>query len=142
MKTKLILIVIFITLVISSSKVKAQTSLEEYNYITKGYKVQIESGLDMKKGYEFVDIDKYGNEVRTAELKALYRIKDNNRIIACYLLEYQSKGYPKEYICIPNPNSEPDILKKYWDQLYDGSFTNVSNRLQFVTYLISRQMKW
>ena len=31
--------------------VPAPTSEEEYNYLTKGYKVQIESGLDMKKGY-------------------------------------------------------------------------------------------
>lgn len=33
-----------------------QTTEEEYNYLTKGYKVQIESGLDMKKGYEFKDL--------------------------------------------------------------------------------------
>ena len=27
------------------------TTQEEYNYVTKGYKIQQESGLDMKKGY-------------------------------------------------------------------------------------------
>ena len=27
------------------------TTEEEYNYITKGYQIQLSSGLDMKKGY-------------------------------------------------------------------------------------------
>ena len=35
----------------------SQTTLEEYNYISKGYKIQLESGLDMKRGYLLEDID-------------------------------------------------------------------------------------
>ena len=35
-----------------SNKAKAQdTTLEEWNYMTKGYEIQINSGLDMKRGY-------------------------------------------------------------------------------------------
>ncbi len=45
-----------------STKVHSQTTLEEYNYVTKGYHVQLTSGLDMKKGYEFEDIDKKGTK--------------------------------------------------------------------------------
>jgi hypothetical protein len=29
------------------------TTIEEYNYLTKGYSIQIEQGLGMKTGYEF-----------------------------------------------------------------------------------------
>jgi len=32
------------------------TSVEEYNFLIKGYKIQVESGLDMKKGYYFEDV--------------------------------------------------------------------------------------
>ena len=43
----------------------APTTMEEYNYMTKGYKIQVESGLDMKKGYYFEDMGdhKIGNYV-------------------------------------------------------------------------------
>ncbi len=39
-----------------------QTTETEYNYVTKGYKIQLESGLDMKKGYRFEDLDTWGVE--------------------------------------------------------------------------------
>jgi len=52
--TKLLLsIALFASFNIYGQSIKTLgTTLEEYNYITKGYKVQIESGLDMKKGYD------------------------------------------------------------------------------------------
>ena len=37
---------------VSFSQIKtAVTTEEEYNYMTKGYRMQLEGGLDMKKGY-------------------------------------------------------------------------------------------
>ena len=35
------------------------TTMEEYNYMTKGYKIQVESGLDMKKGYFIEDMGEH-----------------------------------------------------------------------------------
>jgi hypothetical protein len=141
-KTLITLIILHVLLITSIPNIKAQTTLEEYNYVTKGYKVQIESGLDMKNGYEFVDIDNYSNELRSAQLKGLYRIKEKSRVLACYLVDYKTKGTPEEFICIPNPNSDPEILKKYWEQLYNGSYSNYSYRLQLITFLLSRQLRW
>ncbi len=120
---------------------KAQTTLEEYNYLTKGYKVQIESGLDMKKGYELSDIEKRTTSERNAELKVLHRIKDGKREIAGYLVIYNKTGGAKEYICIPNSKSEEEILTKYWTQLYDGS-NDSSARLQLICYLITGRLLW
>lgn len=40
----------FFGLVVFFTNLYFQTTQEEYNYITKGYKIQLESGLDMKKG--------------------------------------------------------------------------------------------
>lgn len=39
------------------------TTEEEYNYLTKGYRVQLESGLDMKKNYLLED---WGQELLAA----------------------------------------------------------------------------
>ena len=58
---KLIIVITFILLSSSVAKMYAQpTSEEEYNYITKGYKVQVETGLDMKAGYHFKDLGDWG----------------------------------------------------------------------------------
>ena len=134
----LIVIVAFAT----TSNLQAQTTLEEYNYVTKGYKVQIESGLDMKKGYEFEDVESQTTNERTAKLKVLYRTKSGKKEIAAYMIVYYKTGNAKQYICIPHPSSEEDILHKFWYMLYDGGNSNENNRLQLVAYLMSRTMKW
>ena len=62
-----------------AARLYAQTTIttteEEYNYITKGYKVQFESGLDMKKGYILKDMGewnlKYDNISRGFAFKGL-----------------------------------------------------------------------
>ncbi len=126
---------------IFSTAIFAQTTQEEYNYLSKGYKVQIESGLDMKKGYELEDIDKQSTKERTAELKVLYRVKDNKKETAAYMVVYNRTGYAIEYICIPHPNSDEEIHNKYWKVLYDGT-NNSSQRLQLISYLLSKRMKW
>ncbi len=133
----LIVVVAFAT----TSSLQAQTTLEEYNYVTKGYKVQIESGLDMKKNYVFEDVETKNTSERTAKLKVLYRTKSGKKEIAAYMVIYNKTGYAKQYICIPHPKSEEEILQKYWFMLHSGT-ANDSNRLQLVAYLISRTMTW
>ncbi len=142
MKRTIFFLALFLfTALVTTNKVFGQTTLEEYNYVTKGYRIQIESGLDMKKGYVFEDIDKQSTREREAVLKVLYRVKDGNATIAAYLIEYKHSGSPIEYICIPKPNSEVEIMRKYWAQLYDGT-TLASERLQLICFLISKQIKW
>jgi len=127
-----------------ASKSFTQTTVEEYNYITKGYKIQIESGLDMKKGYEFVDFGSHEEGIRKAELKALYRIKsDENKEIAAYMIIYKKQGSPSEYICVPHPNSSREMKLYYLIQLYDfKSNANSSERLQLISYLLSQHLIW
>lgn len=121
----------------------AQTTIEEYNYLTKGYKVQTESGLDMKKGYELKDISTKTTSERKVEVKLLQRIKSNGtKENAAYLVIYQKSGTQKEYICIPHPESGEDVLMSFWNTLYDGSMTNASARLQIVIYSLLTSLKW
>jgi len=141
MKQKNILKLVTLLLFTSAFCAKAQTTLEEYNYVTKGYKVQIESGLDMKKGYELSHIDADTTAERVAELKVLYRFKNAKKEIAAYMIVYNRIGYAKEYICVPNPKSEDEIKTKYWTELYDGKGES-SFKLQLICYLLTNQLKW
>ncbi|MDY0388208.1 MAG: hypothetical protein RBT65_14025 [Methanolobus sp.] len=95
----------------------AQTTQEEYNYITKGYKIQIESGLDMKKGYLLNDLGDWGlntgTEKRNCEFKAL--IRDGESKPCAIMMIYKRidiANGAKYYICIPSSDSSSEI----WDQ--------------------------
>jgi hypothetical protein len=141
MKRKKISYFFIIALVICTINSNAQTTLEEYNYLTKGYKVQMESGLDMKKGYELSSVDAENTSQRNAELKLLHRLKNSKKEIAAYLIIYNKIGNEKEYICVPNPKSNDDVKSLYWKMLYDGT-TDSSQRLQLICYLLTNQLKW
>src|SRR5437868_3480957 len=114
-----------ISAVLLLGTLSAQTSQTEYNYVTKGYKVQQESGLDMKKGYEIKDVDYIkqaganGSIEREVWLKALNRISENGvKTIAAYMVVYHRIGKDQEYLCIPAPNSAKEIIDAYYTSLY------------------------
>ncbi len=99
---------------------KAQTTEEEYNYVTKGYKVQMESGLDMKKGYSLVDLGKWGMshnpENRECTFKALMREGQSKpcAIMMIYRRTDISTG-TTWYICIPTSDASASIWQKTLD---------------------------
>jgi hypothetical protein len=133
---------LFIFIVINFPRLlNGQTTLEEYNYVTKGYKVQIESGLDMKKGYEFTSIDTVSTKIATAEMKILFRLKENKKEIAAYLIVYKREGRNVEYICIPHPKSENEILQKYYSVLWDG-LAEASSKGQLISIILSKHLVW
>jgi hypothetical protein len=95
---------------IALSKTIGQTTLEEYNYLTKGYKIQLESGLDMKKGYKLVDLHentgkRYGS-ITIIKSKGLYRQNEN---MPCAILV----TYGSTYICVPHYKSSQEIWLMY-----------------------------
>lgn len=120
----------------------SQTSLEEYNYITKGYQTQIEQGLDMKKGYELNKINSVTVKERTVELKSLIRNKNGKKEIAAYMIIYNFAKHPTEYICVPNLHSDPEIMDKFFIQLHPDRWNDDSYRLQMIVYLLSKQIDW
>lgn len=104
------------------------TTQEEYNYITKGYKVQLESGLDMKKGYFFKELNggktTKGSEKRQCEFKALYRENSNKpcAILMVYKRTDISNG-AEYYLCIPSVHSSDEI----WDLAFKDLIAKVGN---------------
>ncbi|HCV42138.1 MAG TPA: hypothetical protein DGH68_01545 [Bacteroidetes bacterium] len=118
MKASFLIAGFSLVLMFFSSQGQAQTTLEEYNYATKGYRVQIESGLDMKKGYTFEEINSIRlsyttGGFRETEFKALF--KEGTKKPAAILCIYSCSDNPsKEYLCIPQPNSPREL----WDSTY------------------------
>lgn len=111
MKKILSLALLFVTFV-----TKSQTTEEEYLYVTKGYKIQKESGLDMKAGYKLQLIDNRfvtgkDGKGRDYTLYSLIRTKDNS--FACFILFYKNLDDKTEkYMCIPGIKSTTAILDK------------------------------
>ncbi|KAB2913524.1 MAG: hypothetical protein F9K23_17010 [Bacteroidetes bacterium] len=95
----------------------SQTTQEEYNYITKGYKTQVESGLDMKKGYSFKDYGTFtieeGKEKRQCEFKGLFR--DGQTKPCAVMMIFRRTDISNgavHYICIPSSDAPEDIWKQ------------------------------
>jgi hypothetical protein len=146
MKKLLIILFAFNSLLLfgQTANQVAPTTEEEYNYITKGYKVQIESGLDMKKGYKFQDEGTVSRGKCDFQFKLLIREVKNE--IAGYLVIVHSRNTGRTYyVCIPINNK--DLLERYyndiylWDQVmlghyncvisgFLGSITSTANELE------------
>lgn len=121
---KQFLIIILTCLCFTS--ILAQTTQEEYNYITKGYKVQIESGLDMKKGYTMVDYGvwslNHGEQTRLCEFKGLVRAGQSKpcAILMLYKRTDIANGV-NYYVCIPSNDAPEEIWSqtlKHLDEIY------------------------
>jgi hypothetical protein len=118
MKKTLFLVLFSLTIAVSGI---SQTTMEVYKYITKDDKVQLESGLDMKKGYEFEDLDSHTAGIRTISLKKLIKINAGKRQIAVNVIIYHKEQSPNDYFCIPIPKSEEDVISAYWTSLNNGT---------------------
>jgi len=132
-KTIFAVVFFFITVVF----VKAQTTQEEYNYVTKGYKTQVESGLDMKKGYSLKSLATETIGIRTVKLEGLYRTNTNT--LCAIMIAYTKSGGITEYLCAPMPATSDSIYNQYIKSLHDNtSNTNSSEKLQLITYALTK----
>ena len=118
MKTTFLAVCTGAAIILMSRVSFSQTTLEEYNYVTKGYKVQIESGLDMKKGYRFEDIHtihiQYSDGIeRETQFKALFKEGQKQPSAILCIYSHSDDGM-KDYICIPQFSSAKEI----WDSTY------------------------
>ncbi len=92
----------------------APTTEEEYNYLTKGYQVQVSEGLDMKKGYQFKDVGTLKQSNYEFTFKLLVREATNE--IGGILVITKSLMWNKTYhFCIPHGNQA--LTERYWADL-------------------------
>lgn len=108
---QLFLLLCVISYTFASSQIKkGTTSEEEFNYMSKGYKAQIESGLDMKTGYT---VDS-GTDIKSGTYNFTYikffKITTNENVLVGTIVKAKSNNYGNTYwFCIPVNN---DILLK------------------------------
>jgi len=113
--------ILFVLLVISlSANAQNGTTVEEFNYASKGYKIQIESGLDTKKGYKITDLDfvspKSFRKIKNIKVKALYRATQQKP--CAYIIVMNSDDLKSvNYICLPSANSTDEVWKLYDEQI-------------------------
>ena len=111
-KTPITLVLLFTTLLIC-----AQTTAKEYIYATKGYKLDLETARDFKKGYDVIEISKNSNTIilgsdkTTRSTKILKLIKTDTNTTIALIYEF-SKGENTTYFCLPDRNSDVAILEK------------------------------
>ena len=118
------------------------TTMEEFLYCTKGYKIQVESGIDPeKKGYILKSLSSRYDEFNTG--KSVYLIglynEDKNKLqaIICIL----DNGYgSKNYYCIVNENTYGDVRKEYLSQINSMNFSNLRLVMISITDYLTKEM--
>lgn len=123
----------------------SQTTWDEYNYCTKGFKTQIESGLDLtKKGYEITSLGEqkftyngYDN-YSSAKIYGLKPIDFSkpNALIVVYEKYFGNELYSREYLCIPTEDAPEDMLVNTWQTInsisLDEKQADTSNWLMLI----------
>ena len=101
----------------------AQTTEEEYNYVTKGYEMQVKGGLDMKQGYRFENLLTDTVKDRKSEFKAL--IRDGEEKPCAIMLIYTRLATGDiSYVCLPHPDSDEKIWSKTYKAMYKGFYAD------------------
>ena len=132
--------ILFLTICFFSSYFSfAQTTAEEYNYLTKGYKIQIESGLDMKQGYGFKDIGFPKTQERSCQFKGL--INETTHKMVATLAIFPAANGDKYYICIPTAGSSQEVFNAYYSSLNQiDNLSAMKDYAWFLTVLYQAQL--
>lgn len=107
-------ITLLLLLLSSFAYSQAGTTEAEYNYITKGYKIALDSGLDLKQGYKLKSIGLLNEGNYSYEFKIFYR--EQEKVLAGVMVIATSKLWGNVYyLCIPS--NSPDLLQRYSNEL-------------------------
>lgn len=93
-----------------------QTTEDEFNYVTKGYNSQIESGLDpVKKNYRIEDIPiEYTSTSGTFTFKKFIKYPDSLKCIMMIMKLGNTNNY---HACIPHPKTDNYVWIKCMKQM-------------------------
>lgn len=115
------LLLILFMVIISTVTAQEGTTQEEYNYVTKGYLVTIQQGLDIKSGYT---VKNASNQIKidansTDYIQAKYFIKTNDtkRKFACLTILYHQNNTLTKAFCLPHFKSAQEIKDLYYTDL-------------------------
>lgn len=118
---------------LTCARAAAQTTMEEYLYVTYGYKEQLQKGLDDKKGYSWKPLllhkfaykrnGFFNGQYQTGvfEFEGLYREGESTPCAIVSIFREREGLYKQEgvFVCIPHPRTEKDIQDKAEQFLLD-----------------------
>lgn len=119
------------------SKETIATTEKEYNYLTKGLKIQMESGLDVIAGYSLSPLSQrtYGTFYN---FNAKYFI-NNGKVKAISIIIDNTKTKSKTFFCLPINN--PTLFNQYLQMVYNLDSTTSSYFIafysDFTSYFVS-----
>lgn len=97
-KTFSILLTVFACTSIGLAQMNtSKTTEEEYNYMTKGYKMQLEGGLDMKKGYITDDPTEIKEADYSFKFIPLARLAGKDTLLVGYIVKAHSSAWDNTY---------------------------------------------
>ena len=135
MKKSVIVIAIFFSNLICSAQKINPTTLEEYNYCSVGYKIQLQTKMEMKSGYNLQDYNSCEESERKVEFKGLFRNNEKNPC-AIIMIYTKVRGAP-DYFCIPTKDANPELWNKFYKSL-EGDAVNGQPQLQFYCKCIAQ----
>ncbi|RUT68749.1 hypothetical protein D0817_19225 [Flavobacterium cupreum] len=110
---------ITLLLLLTFSLSYSQTTVEEYNYVTKGYAETISKGLDLKKGYSLTEVYHYTDSNYDFLFQSL--TNDRTKKTSCIMVIAHSLGWGNRYyLCIPIGDSQLEEKYKYQLNLWDA----------------------
>ncbi len=116
---KLVLTTVTLLLVVINLKAQEPTTIEDYNYLTKGLKFQMENGLGIKQGYNIKEVGSFKDTSDKCTVYAFYKT-NNTDIIRAILVTIETKE-EIIYICIPNSTSDISLKQ--------ASYNRINNKL-------------
>ncbi len=132
-------ILIGLLIVTSINSARSQTNIEEYNYLTKGYKIQLDAGLDMKIGYSFTDLGTYSTPQRSCTFKALMKQASKKRV--AILCVFHAANKDTYYFCIPSDGSPNNIFEEYRKSLSILDNAEAARDYAFFVSLLGSKIK-
>lgn len=115
----------------------APTTRAEYDFVTVGYQIQLNTGLPMKDGYKLLDYESCEFEHATVSIKALFREKEDKP--CAIMLIYNERFQKPRYFCVPNEDAEKELWELYFSSLELQRLNN-NSWLQYMTYCAGKQI--
>lgn len=115
----------------------APTTRAEYDFVTVGYQIQLNTGLPMKKGYKLLNYEECKFEHTTVSVKALFR--ENETEPCAIMMIYNERFQKPRYFCTPTKDADAEIWELYFSSLDPQRLTN-NSWLQYMTYCGATQI--
>lgn len=136
MSRQLLFFLVFMTSVIQSlAQPTAPTTEEEYNYGAVGYRIQLQTRMTDKPGYEIRSGGSCEEPGRKITFNSMFRVGE--KVPCAVILVYERPGASPSYYCVPSSNASPALWDKFRSSL-NGGTDNPLEQLRFFSTCMAR----